>query len=143
MDGSSGGDCIRLIISRRSASACSSERIFIRARCPYASTYLELNSSSWWAILRVITVDSADVIAIRKINPRAMPRMRFRIVGCSMEWCSGVADGARRTTGRSGFGRARCLARGAGFGTFPAERQLTRAGLSGIEYGIPYSELDL
>jgi hypothetical protein len=35
--------------------------------------------------LRVITVDSADVIAIRKINPIAMPRIRFRMVGRSMD----------------------------------------------------------
>src|SRR3954471_507111 len=106
MDDSSGGDCILPIINRRSARACSSERIFIRARCPYASTYLELNSSSWWAILRVITVDNAEVIAIRKIKPRAMPRIRFRIVGCSMEWRSEVADrmGMTRTPGRSGIG---------------------------------------
>jgi hypothetical protein len=73
--------------------------------------------------LRVITVDSADVIAIRKINPMTMPRIRFRIVGRSMEWRSEVAGGMgmTRTPGRSRFGRARCLARGGGFGTFPAE----------------------
>src|SRR6476619_2331118 len=129
MAGSSGGDCIRLIISRRSARACSSERIFIRARCPYASTYLELNSSSWWAILRVITIDSADVIAIRKINPRAMPRIRFRIVGCSMEglWGGGQDGDDRHVRQIRGLGRARCLPRGVGFGTFPAERRLTHA----------------
>jgi hypothetical protein len=38
--------------------------------------------------LRVITVDNADVIAIRKIKPMAMPRIRFRMVGRSMDVCS-------------------------------------------------------
>jgi hypothetical protein len=39
--------------------------------------------------LRVITVDNADVIAIRKINPMAMPRIRFRMVGRSIDAWSG------------------------------------------------------
>jgi len=32
-----------------------------------------------------MTVDSAEVIAIRKIKPMAMPRIRFRIDGRSMD----------------------------------------------------------
>jgi hypothetical protein len=45
---------------------------------------LVLSSSSWWATFRVITVDNSDVIAIRTINPTAMPRIRFLIEGRSM-----------------------------------------------------------
>src|SRR5204862_2786390 len=66
---------------------------------------------------RVITVDSADVIAIRTIKPMAMPRIRFRMVGRSIDLCSdGTAMIGKRVESNKSesparTGRACCLAR--------------------------------